>query len=118
MPSFADFKPCFPLAAGYTVLIQGLSIPFSKIFNNCAKNADNPKEKAQRTRKSADYMAKAIYKILSVSFGYYILLDTNYFPHYFGGSGNYSRIWDGMPYQKHVPYLKEYYISCTAYHMG
>jgi hypothetical protein len=118
MPASSDFKTCLPLAAGYTVAIQIVAAPLERIFSGCAKNADNPAEKAQRMRKSADYLAKAIYKIISVSFGYWILMETNYFPSYFGGKGDYSRIWEGTPYPKHVPYLKEYYISCTAYHVG
>jgi len=69
-------------------------------------------------RKSGDYLAKAIYKIASVSFGYWILMDTNYLPTYFGGKGDIANAWKETPYPKHVPYLKEYYVSCTAYHLG
>jgi len=46
MPAIADFKACLPLAAAYTVMVQGLAVSLEPIFSGCAKNAHNPSEKA------------------------------------------------------------------------
>jgi len=39
-------------------------------------------------------------------------------PTYLGGSGDYSLMFADHPYPKHAPFLKEYYISVTSYHLG
>ena len=118
MPSLSDFRPCIPIAAGLSVLMQGLAIPIQGLFRGCVKGQANKEEVELRSQRAADFMVKAIYKIASVSIGFYILKDTKYFPRCLGGSGDYNLIWEGMPYPSHTPYLKEYYISCTSYHAG
>jgi hypothetical protein len=44
--------------------------------------------------------------------------DAYFFPSYLGGNGEYSLIFKDYPYIKHIPYLKEYYMSCFSYHLG
>jgi len=52
------------------------------------------------------------------AYGYYVLKDEYYMPSSLGGSGDYSLVFSKHPYAKHVPYLKEYYIMVTSYHLS
>lgn len=56
--------------------------------------------------------------IYATSFGYYVLKDQYYMPKSLGGSGDYRLAFIEHPYAKPAPYMKEYYISVTAYHLG
>ena len=52
------------------------------------------------------------------AFGYYILKDQDYMPKMLGGSGTYMNCFKGGPYINHTPYLKEYYLLVTGYHLS
>ena len=71
-----------------------------------------------RCKKCGDALAKAIYKCAITAFGYYVMKDAYFMPTYLGGSGDYLLGFKDHPYTPHVPYLKEYYLICTSYHLG
>ena len=52
------------------------------------------------------------------AFGFYVLKDQYYFPKSLGGSGDYSNVFKDYPYPLHAPYLKEYYMAVTSYHLS
>ena len=56
--------------------------------------------------------------LYSTAFGYYVLKDEYFMPKALGGAGDYALVFKEHPYPKHVPLLKEYYISVTSYHLG
>jgi very-long-chain ceramide synthase len=39
-------------------------------------------------------------------------------PKLLGGSGDYSQVFKNHPYAEHAPYLKEYYLMVSTYHVN
>ena len=44
--------------------------------------------------------------------------DAYYYPTYLGGKGDYTRLFEGQYYVKHLPGLKLFYMINTGYHLG
>jgi len=71
-----------------------------------------------RCIKAGNAMAKAVYMIISTSFGYYVMKDRDFLPKALGGNGDYALLFKNHPYAERVPYLREYYYLCASYHFG
>ena len=56
--------------------------------------------------------------VIVSAFGYYVLKDQYYMPTFLGGSGDYLLCYKEAPYPKHAPFLKEYYLIVTGYHLS
>lgn len=91
---------------------------FPLFFRPICKDQDDPVKAELRSQKASNCLCTAIYMIYSTSFGYYVLKDQYFMPKALGGDGDFALVFNEHPYPKHVPYMKEYYISVTAYHLG
>lgn len=61
---------------------------------------------------------KIIYFSWVVAWGYSVLKDQPYMPPSLGGAGEFSRTFDGYPFTRHCPQLKEYILIPMGYHFG
>ena len=117
-PVISDLYICAIHSQVFVLLLKILSQPLTFLLRPICKGQDNPQELNLRSKKAGTCLAKGFYMMYAASFGYYVLKDTEFMPTYLGGKGDYSLLYDGGPYQKKIPLLKEYYISCTSYHLG
>ena len=70
------------------------------------------------SEKAAFCLYKMCYFIFASAWGYMIMLDQPYFPKVMGGNGVFDKGWDGYPYQKQDPRLKNYLLITMGYHVG
>lgn len=82
------------------------------------KVQSNLKEREMRSKKAAKGFYKCCYFMFSVSWGYYVLKDTNYLPRSLGGSGDIVNSWIDVEAPTHVPGLKMYGLVTMGYHVG
>ena len=68
--------------------------------------------------KAGKYLFGCIYIGYASFFGYSVLKDQEYMPKMLGGTGDYINCFNGSPYVKHAPKLKEYYLLVTGYHLS
>jgi hypothetical protein len=117
-PTLMDLRICFILS----IIFQYIKVGFERVvpilIQPFCKDQDDPIKVKLRSEKAAHSFFSGIYMIYSTSFGYYVLKDQYFMPKALGGSGDVSLCFSQQPYPKHAPYLREYYISVTAYHLG
>jgi len=86
-------------------------IPYCKEQNNLG-------ERDARCRKGAFGIYKVFYFIFAVSWAYYLLKDEDYLPWSLGGSGDFTKCWDGMELPYDNPGVKMYGLVTMGYHVG
>ena len=83
----------------------------------CLKDADDPVVSKKRLEKAGQNMSSSVLMISQTCFGFYVLKDQFFMPKSLGGSGDYSQVFKNHPYAEHPPYLKEYYLMVSTYHV-
>jgi len=68
--------------------------------------------------KAGKYLFRVLYIYAINVFSYQVLKDTNFLSWELGGKGSYWNIFTPRDYPKNDPYLKEYYIIVTGYHLA
>ena len=117
-PLITDLKDCMVVSPIIIFLLVVSGNAFYYIFVPCSKGKGDPSEVDMRCTKAGNTLAKCCYMIFSTSFACYVMKDAFFYPVYLGGKGDYSLLFKDHPYTPHVPYLKEYYILSTSYHLG
>ena len=117
-PQFRDFW----IPALSSVVFYSIQTFFEKTFVSILmpyiKQCNSVEEKELRANKASKYLFKFIYYIGSVTWAFYIFMDQPWMPKLLGGSGTYSKAFDGFPYKEHAPGLKYYYLVLMGYHLG
>lgn len=113
-----------PLASAFAhgclkMQLINLSVPF---IRTVAKDQGDTRKVEMRAQRGGFALYKFVFYLLSVVIGYWILRDSDMLPWYLGGSGHFSNIWSGIPYQKQDDYLlihsliqMGYFIEDTVY---
>ena len=117
-PKVSDFGITIVISVGF-VWCYEVTVKFLKIIvKPYCKDQDDAKKLEVRCYKASIAVFNAFYMIYLSALGYYVLKDQFYFPTSLGGSGDYGIVFKDHPYPEHAPYLKEYYISVTSYHLA
>jgi hypothetical protein len=117
-PTIMDLRACIFLSVVFQLIKVGFERVVPILIQPFCKDQDDPIKVKLRSEKAAHSLFSGIYMIYSSAFGYYVLKDEEYMPPQLGGAGDMSLGFFHQPYPPHAPYLREYYISVTAYHLG
>lgn len=87
-----------------------------RILPSAASRGWSDKERSARLNRFGHVVYKFCYFIFATAAGFYVLMDSDFFPAALGGNGDPLRCFEHFPFGTLTPYLKEYYLIQLGYH--